>query len=171
MRNHDLLFFREPLTRAHGDALEGCEALSVFIYSRVQEEVLAELPSLTFVQTHSTGYDHIDLAACVKRGVVIANTARGDLIDTAALVAALESGIVGAAALDVIEGEQGREQLSMEKTPVHEAHASLLAHPRVIVTPHMGFYSREALERILHTTIQTLVAFSQNQPVNVVSVN
>src|SRR3990172_6368702 len=49
------------------------EVLSVFIYSKVTSEVLASLPRLRLIATRSTGHDHIDLAACRNRGVVVAN--------------------------------------------------------------------------------------------------
>ena len=72
-REHDVVFTNEPLQSGapvpHGDA----EAISVFVYSRIGEDVLAGMPWLRLIATRSTGYDHIDLEACRRRGVAVCN--------------------------------------------------------------------------------------------------
>jgi D-3-phosphoglycerate dehydrogenase len=73
-------------------------------------------------------------AAC-KKGIRIVNTARGDLIDEAALVRALESGIVGGAGIDVFQKEP----------PVDW---SLAQHPKVVATPHLAASTEEAQEQV-----------------------
>ncbi len=83
--------------------------------------------------------------AKMKKGVLIVNTARGPLIDEPALIAALDSGKIGAAALDVVTTE-----------PLPKD-SPLLGRPNLILTPHTGFYSLEALEE-LQTTCATDVA-------------
>lgn len=70
--------------------------------------------------------------ALMKRGVVFVNTARGGLVDEEALLWALEEGIVAAAGLDVFVNEPDPNPL-------------LVQHPKVIATPHWGWYSEEAL--------------------------
>ena len=74
--------------------------------------------------------------AKTKKGVLIVNTARGPLIDEPALLAALDSKQVGGAALDVV---------TTEPLPKDSA---LLGRDNVIVSPHTGFYSIEALEEL-----------------------
>lgn len=74
--------------------------------------------------------------AKTKKGVRIVNTARGPLIDEPALIAALDSGQVGAAALDVVTTE-----------PLPKD-SPLLGRDNVILSPHTGFYSVEALEEL-----------------------
>ena len=53
--------------------LSEVEILSPFIYSRLTEETLGRLPKLRLIATRSTGYDHIDLSACRRRGIAVAN--------------------------------------------------------------------------------------------------
>ncbi len=74
--------------------------------------------------------------AKMKKGVYIVNTARGPLIDEPALIAALDAGQIGAAGLDVVTTE-----------PLPKD-SKLLGRDNVILTPHTGFYSIEALEEL-----------------------
>jgi len=112
--------------------------------------------------------------ARMKRGILIVNTARGELVDTEALVEALDSGQVGGAGLDVFEGEESvkeeSELLYGDREPPSELRPlrSLLQRDNVIITPHMGFYSREALRRILDTTVANILAFERGEPQNLV---
>ena len=49
------------------------EAISIFIHSHITRERLEYFPKLRYIQTRSTGYDHIDLAACKERGIKVTN--------------------------------------------------------------------------------------------------
>jgi D-lactate dehydrogenase len=108
--------------------------------------------------------------ALTKPGVVLLNTARGGLIDEEALLRALDRGTVSAAGLDVIEHEGG----AAPEAPMGcgglgcdrgwESSHPLLRHPRVLATPHVGFNTREAVERILHETIDNITAWQGGQP-------
>lgn len=89
----------------------------------------------------------------MKDGVIIVNTARGELIDTEALLAALRSGKVAHAALDVIEGE--RELWKGEGSEVARSLIDEFVHGtrRVIYTPHIAFFTQEAYHEILMTSV------------------
>jgi D-lactate dehydrogenase len=308
----EVVFFAEPLTVDRLEADPETEVLSVFIHSRVDRGALARLPALRLVATRSTGYDHVDLAACrergiavcnvprygehtvaehtfalilalsrkihhayvrtsrldfslenlrgfdlrgktlgvvgtgnigirvvqiargfgmrvlawdarqqpllaelldfeyvdrdrllreadvvtlhvpalpetehmidrealakMKRGALLINTARGNLIDTPALIEAVDSGHLGGAGLDVLEGEElvAEEQQvladghSTEKMRALLQHYHLLRRENVILTPHLAWYSQEAQERILQTTVENIRAFREGKAENVV---
>ena len=68
-----LKFFEKPLSKRSLRQIKEAEILSVFIYSKIDEQILERLPRLRLVATMSTGFDHIDLRACRKRKVKVAN--------------------------------------------------------------------------------------------------
>ena len=113
----------------------------------------------------------------MKRGALLINTARGGLVDTDALVWALDEGRVGGAGLDVLEGEElvkeERQLLSKdfpkEKLATVLKNHILLHRENVVITPHIAFDSREALARILETTVTNVMSYVRGAPVNLVS--
>lgn len=118
-----------------------------------------------------------DQFAIMKEGVVIINTARGELIDIQALVRALASGKVAAAGLDVLPEEQvflkGIEEPTTlfargDKQETLLANHALLRLPNVIVTPHCAFFTKEAAQRIMDVTIANIKAFIHGKPQNIV---
>lgn len=98
----------------------------------------------------------------IKKGAYLINTARGAIVETAALTAALKSGQLGAAGLDVLEEEVAMKAGDMK------ADRDLIEMPNVIVTPHDAFNTKEAFIRILDTTIDNIVAYVNGAPINVV---
>jgi D-lactate dehydrogenase len=116
----------------------------------------------------------------MKKGAILINTARGGIVETNALLEGVQSGKIGGAGLDVLEGEcfirEEKQILSKQfmkecdlKTVLQDH--LLLRHPNVIVTPHNAFNSWEALHRILDTTILNINSFLRKKPVNVVKLN
>jgi len=95
----------------------------------------------------------------MKRDALLINTARGGLIDGAALARALESGHLGGAALDVLAQEPPG------------ADDPLLAPgiARLIVTPHIAWAAREARRRLMAITAANIAAFLRGEPINVVN--
>jgi D-lactate dehydrogenase len=110
----------------------------------------------------------------MKRGALLINTSRGGLIDTDALVGALESGRLGGAGLDVLEGEELikeekqllQQPLDVERLRTAVRNRVLLSREDVVFTPHNAFNSREALVRILEVTLANLEAFRAGQPMH-----
>lgn len=100
----------------------------------------------------------------MKRGVMIINTSRGALIDTAALIEGLKSGIVGSAGLDVYEEEEGVFFEDLSQTIMRDdVLARLLTLPNVIVTSHQAFLTQEALGNIASTTLNSIAAYASGR--------
>lgn len=122
----------------------------------------------------------IDAAALavMKPEAVLVNTSRGGVVDALALVRALASGQLAGAALDVVAEEAWmREEaeifrpgatLAAEQLQTLLADHALLHAPNVIVTPHIAYDTREAVARIIKTTLANIQAFARNAPQNVV---
>lgn len=127
---------------------------------RAADIVSIHLP-LTPATRHFVGAEAL---ASMKRGVFVINTGRGAVLDTAALIAALKSGQVGAAGLDVYEHEQAVffRDLSGEGLQ-DDLLARLLSFPNVMVTSHQGFLTREALANIAQTTLANVRAFERGE--------
>jgi lactate dehydrogenase-like 2-hydroxyacid dehydrogenase len=98
--------------------------------------------------------------AKMRKGVIIVNTARGALIDTAALIEGLDSGHIGFAALDVLEDEKGLYYFNRMNDVIgnHEL-AILTAYPNVILTPHTAFYTDEAVSNMVENSLLSLLSF------------
>jgi D-lactate dehydrogenase len=140
--------------------------------------------------------DREALAKC-RKGVTIVNTARGALIDTDALIEALESGRVAGAGLDVLEQESvmrkeadkiiadqivaalQNQTLSEEEARLRDPNRlkqferlrrnqSLLSRRDVFFTPHVAFNSMEAVARINRVTVENIKAFLTGAPINLV---
>lgn len=95
----------------------------------------------------------------MKDGVVLIHMARGSLIHTEALIDALDSGKVGAAALDMIEGDNGIYFKDYKYAPTgHHGMAILHAMPNVLMTPHTAFFTDEAVGDMVEHSIKSCVA-------------
>lgn len=94
----------------------------------------------------------------MKDGVVIVNTARGTLVHSGDLIAALESGKIGAAALDVIEKEGKIYYKDFKYNPTgHHEMAVLNAMPNVLMTPHTAFFTDQAVGDMVELSIKSCV--------------
>jgi D-3-phosphoglycerate dehydrogenase len=85
-----------------------------------------------------------DRIARMRRGAVLVNTARGELVDEPALLTALASGHIAAAGLDVLAGDGRWDRQVPAEHPLIEYARS---HPNVIITPHIGGFGRTSLVR------------------------
>ncbi len=127
-----------------------------------------------------------------RSGLLLINTARGGLVDSAALIEALDAGRVAGVGLDVLEDERvfrgGATQILSQKiaervrssagTMIREtsaqrvaefsklvAHNRLLNRPEVVLTPHVAFNSHEAMERLTGITIENINSYLEGRPV------
>ena len=100
----------------------------------------------------------------LKRGATLINTGRGGLIETEALIAALKSGGVGAAGLDVYEEEEGVFFADHSGTVLtDEKLAWLLMCPNVLITAHQAFLTKEALQQLAVVTVRNLRALANGE--------
>jgi D-lactate dehydrogenase len=97
----------------------------------------------------------------IKKGAILVNTSRGEVVETEAIIKALNKNILSGAGLDVLEAE---ELIKDERGLFSKRHSKeqarevlddniLLKHENVIVTPHNAFNTKEALQRILDITV------------------
>jgi len=90
--------------------------------------------------------------AKMRPHAILVNVARGGIIDEAALVAALEAGLLGGVGLDVLENE-----------PLTAGHP-LLAFDRVLITPHVAFYSEESTVELQASAVNEVVRYLTGEP-------
>lgn len=86
----------------------------------------------------------------IKKGAVLINTARGEIVETRSLVTALQSGQLAGAGLDVLEGE---------RTTITADDKILMSMDNVIITPHIAFFTNEAESHIINTTVENIKKF------------
>lgn len=145
------------------------------------DEILAQADILTLHVPYIDENHHLinsESLAKMKKGSYLINTARGALVETDALLKALQSGHLAGAGLDVLE-EEGviKDELNFLTSSTqpgnHDLKTVLQNHllidmPNVIITPHNAFNTWEALQRILNTTLENIAKFSAGQAVNLV---
>lgn len=103
--------------------------------------------------------------AMMKKGVYLVNTSRGSLIDTEALIDAMLEGKFGGVGLDVYEEEEGVFYEDRSNDIITDDNlARLMTFPNVLVTSHMGFFTREAMQAIALTTLENAYALENGLP-------
>lgn len=149
----------------------GCKVLA---YSRTAKQELVDagvqyvsldelLAQSDFVSLHvpltdaTRGLINADAIAKMKQGAVLLNTARGPVVDSAALAEALNAGKLAGAGIDVFEGEP----------PIAENHP-LCSAKNTVLTPHVAFASREALETRADIVFANIEKWLNGAPQNVV---
>ncbi len=123
------------------------------------------------ISLHTPGSDknhhliNADVFNIMKNGVIIINTARGRLIDTDALISAVENGKVLGAALDVLENETGLYYANkMGEAIPNRQLAVLRSFPNVILTPHTAFYSETVVSNMAEKTIKCVLDMQSKTP-------
>ena len=95
-----------------------------------------------------------DTIQYMKKGVMLVNTSRGALVDTAAIIAALKSCHIGSLAIDVYEQEEHLFFRDLSGDIIEDdAIQRLMSFPNVLVTAHQAFFTKEALDQIAETTL------------------
>jgi D-specific alpha-keto acid dehydrogenase len=127
------------------------------------DELLRRSDVVTLHTPLNAGTHHLldrERIGSMKRGAVVVNTGRGGLIDTRALVEALESGRLGGAALDVVEGEEGIFYTDCRDRKLDgEPLARLQEMPNVIISPHTAYYTDHALSDTVENTLINCLSF------------
>ncbi|MEK9154634.1 MAG: hydroxyacid dehydrogenase [Patescibacteria group bacterium] len=135
------------------------------------EELLSQSDVITLHIPYSQSTHHIinsDSIKKIKKGAILINTARGGLVETEALVKALNDGILSGYGADVLEEEgvikDERAFLLYGHPEEHNLKTALANHvlidtPNVIITPHNAFNTTEALQRILNTDVENIKSF------------
>ncbi len=103
----------------------------------------------------------------IKKGCIFINTARGAIVSNQALIHALDKSIITKAGLDVIEGEEyflfGKEGEEIENIN------NIISRDNVTFTPHVGYYTKEAEQRIWQTTIDNILNFEDGKAQNCIN--
>ncbi|MBP1161575.1 D-specific alpha-keto acid dehydrogenase [Rhodococcus sp. PvR044] len=100
----------------------------------------------------------------MKHGAYIVNTGRGPLLDTEALLSALESGRLGGAALDVVEGEEGIFYADCRKKLIeNKALVRLQRLPNVLISPHSAYYTDHALNDTVENSLVNCLNFESGR--------
>ncbi|HET7181309.1 MAG TPA: NAD(P)-dependent oxidoreductase [Candidatus Limnocylindrales bacterium] len=102
--------------------------------------------------------------AAMRSGAVLVNTGRGGLVDTGALVEALEDGRLGGAALDVVEGEEGIFYVDCTDRPMeHQLLGRLQDLPNAIISPHTAYYTDRVLRATVEATLRNCRRFERDR--------
>lgn len=150
-----------------------------FEYVSSLEELLSKSDIITLHLAHNKHTHHLinrETIKHIKKGAILINTARGPIVETEALMEALDKNILAGAGLDVLEGE---ELIKEEKQLLYDQKKTeimgtlirdhiLISKDNVVFTPHIAFYSQEALERIIETTGENILEFLKGESVNTV---
>lgn len=116
----------------------------------------------------TSGTRHIinpDSIKIMKDGVYLVNTSRGALIDTDALIDGLVQGKFGGVGLDVYEEEEGIFYEDKSNEIIRDENlARLMTFPNVLITSHMGFFTKEAMQAIARETLENAYALENGLP-------
>lgn len=125
----------------------------------------ADLISLhAFLNEESYHLVNDDTIAKMKDGVILINTARGGLVDIEALIRGIRSGKIGAAGLDVYEGENANVYQNREDQILgHSITARLCSFPNVVLTSHQAFFTYEALQQIAQVTLDNAERYAKGE--------
>jgi D-specific alpha-keto acid dehydrogenase len=129
------------------------------------DELLQQSDIVTLHTPLNSDTDHLlngERIERMKYGAFIINTGRGALLDTEALIGALENGRLGGAALDVLEGEEGIFYADYRNKPMEsDVLLRLQKLPNVLITPHTAYYTDHALGDTVENTLINCLKFER----------
>lgn len=147
-----------------------------FTYAKNVEEVLKKADIITLHAPATPATHHFindESLKLVKKGAILINTSRGELVDTNAMYKALKKGRLGGAGLDVIEGEEyikEDQELLLKNDPKKLKtlleNKDILKMDNVVYTPHNAFNSKEAVQRRLEITHCNILGIKTGKIIN-----
>ncbi|MGA4837886.1 D-isomer specific 2-hydroxyacid dehydrogenase family protein [Streptomyces sp. G45] len=147
------------------DGRAGSGAADVPLDTLLEQSDIVTLHTPLNADTHHLLHRH--RIERMKHGAFVINTGRGALIDTEALVSALDSGFLGGAALDVIEGEEGVFYADCRDKPLaSKALARLQELPNVVISPHTAYYTDHALRDTVENSLTNCLEFESGNERN-----
>ncbi len=145
------------------DVVENEQCIALGAQYASLQRLLAESDIVTLHCPLTPDTEHLiraETLAMAKPGMMLINTSRGGLVDTAAVIEALMDGVIGYLGLDVYEEEADLFFTDLSDRVVRDdVIVRLLTLPNVLVTGHQAFFTREALEKIAEVTVANLTAF------------
>ena len=158
------------------DKIENKELKEKYNTKYTDIDTLCKLSDIIMIHTplntntyHLINKDRLNL---MKKNTIIVNTARGEIIETESLYTALLENKIKGAALDVLEFEdtlsnkRPGENINLRTLRTSLINSKLLNLKNVIVTPHIAYDTKEALERILELTLQNIREYQQGKQLN-----
>ena len=132
------------------------------------ERILKESDIITLHVPYNEENHHMinaETIARMKDGVILINTARGGLVDSTALIDGLESGKIGGAGLDVVEGDRLFYYRDFKDEVFSFRDKAVLdSFPNVVMMPHMAFYTDQAVDDMVRYTLEDCVDFLAGRP-------
>lgn len=155
----------------------GCKILAYDLYEKESVKTYAEYVELDrllaesdiislHMPSNESNYHMINKSAIekMKQGVLLVNTARGALIDSNDLIEGIEQGKIGGAALDVVDKELGLYYNDLRATVLNNRELAILkSFPNVLVTPHMAFYTEEAIRDMVEHSVESYRKFAMGE--------
>ena len=150
------------------DPYVAAEALPAYVKKVSFEELLTSSDLISLHVPYTGENLHLlsrEQFQMMKKGALLVNTARGELVDTEALIEALESGQLGGAGIDTVENEANVCHVDLGTSIVPKRDIFYLKQfPNVVYTPHLAFFSEEATAAMVTSSLESLKLFETNQP-------
>lgn len=129
-----------------------------------QSNVISLHCNLTQENHHIINKEAFD---CMQPGTILINTARGELVDSIALLEAIKEHKIAAVGIDVYEHESELFYRDYSAIGIEDdTLARLLSYPQILITSHQAFFTREAVTSIVETTLQNVSNFYDDRPLS-----